>query len=51
MTLKKGSLTFYPLMLLPGIYAKETIGDTLAVILYKDVVAALFIPAERGLAT
>jgi hypothetical protein len=47
-TLKRRSLTFYPLMLLPGIYAKETIGDTQAVILYKDVMAELFIPAKRG---
>lgn len=38
-------------MLLPGIYAKETIRDTPAAILYKDVMAALFIPADRGLAT
>lgn len=36
-------------MLPPGIYAKETVGDTPAVIPYEDVVAALFIPAE-GLA-
>lgn len=34
-------------MLLPGIYAKETIGDTQAVILYKDVIAALFVLAKR----
>lgn len=35
-------------MLLPGIYAKETIDDTQAVILYKDVMAVLFILAKRG---